>query len=131
MDIDEHISTEHLLLRGRVCRNCGEEKSLLADFHRCGKDATLPSSYSYECKECSRKRAVENYWKKKKYSLVRKKDRFCAICETTKPGGRYNRFIMDDDDNLLCSNCSKIISLIEGDTHILQNMVSYLDSKKE
>ena len=42
MDIDEQITTEHLLLKERVCRSCGKEKSLLADFHRCGKDSTLP-----------------------------------------------------------------------------------------
>ena len=106
MDIDEQITTEHLLLKERVCRSCGKEKSLLADFHRCGKDSTLASSYSYECKECSRKRAVDNYWKKKKYSLVRKKDRVCVICGTTKPGGRFNKFVMDGD-NLLCYNCDK------------------------
>ena len=86
MDIDEQITTEHLLLKERVCRSCGKEKSLLADFHRCGKDSTLPSSYAYECKECSRKRAVENYWKKKKYSLVRRKDNFCFTCGAAKPG---------------------------------------------
>ena len=56
MDIDEQITTEHLLLKERVCRSCGKEKSLLADFHRCGKDSTLASSYSYECKECTIKR---------------------------------------------------------------------------
>ena len=73
MNLDEQIHTEHLLMEERTCRVCGKEKSLLADFHRCGKDATIPSSYSYECKDCSRKRAVENYRKKKKYDLVREK----------------------------------------------------------
>tara|TARA_R100001082_G_scaffold21357_1_gene10265 strand:+ start:145 stop:534 length:390 start_codon:yes stop_codon:yes gene_type:complete len=128
MDLDEQIATEHLLLRERICRTCRVEKSLLADFHRCGKDSTLPSSYSYECKECSRKRAIENYWKKKKYSLTRKKDRFCAICKTLKPGGRYNKFIMDED-NLLCSNCYKVLNIV-GDVSILENMVEYLNNRE-
>ena len=128
MEIDEQITTEHLLLQERTCRSCGQDKSLLADFHRCGKDATLPSSYAYECKECSKKRAVENYWKKKKYSLVRKKDRFCTVCKTTEPGGKYNRFVVEDND-LLCSNCKKIITLAEEDVQILKNMVDYLDNK--
>ena len=125
MDIDEQITTEHLLLKERVCRSCGKEKSLLADFHRCGKDATLASSYSYECKECSRKRAVDNYWKKKKYSLVRKKDKVCVICGTTKPGGRFNKFTMRDED-LLCSNCDKIMKLAGDNIHTLESMVQYL-----
>ena len=128
MEIDEQITTEHLLLQERTCRSCGQDKSLLADFHRCGKDATLPSSYAYECKECSKTRAVENYWKKKKYSLVRKKDRFCSVCKTTSPGGKYNRFVQDGD-SLLCSNCKKIITLAEEDVHMLKNMVDYLDNK--
>ena len=128
MNIDEQITTEHLLLKERVCRSCGKEKSLLADFHRCGKDSTLASSYSYECKECSKNRAVENYWKKKKYSLVRKKDRFCGVCKTTSPGGKYNRFVMDGG-SLLCSNCKKIIKLADEDVQMLQNMVDYLHNK--
>ena len=128
MDIDEQIATEHLLLRERICRTCGVEKSLLADFHRCGKKSTLPSSYSYECKECSRKRAVENYWKKKKYSLTRKKERYCLICKTTTPGGRYNKFIMDGED-LLCFNCHKVLNIV-GDIHILESMIKYLNKKQ-
>ena len=127
MDIDEQITTQHLLLQERSCRVCGQDKSLLADFHRCGKNSALPSSYSYECKECSRKRAIENYWKKKKYDKIRKRDRFCAICRTTDPGGRYNKFVVDDD-NLLCCNCKKVLTLVDSTT--LENMVQYLHSKK-
>ena len=127
MNLDEQIHTEHLLMEERTCRVCGKEKSLLADFHRCGKDATLPSSYSYECKDCSRKRAVENYRKKKKYDLVRERNRFCCICKVAEAGGRYNKFIMDGE-NLLCYNCNKIITMVGGNTHTLQSMVQYLDS---
>ena len=125
MDIDEQITTTHLLLQERSCRSCGKDKSLLADFHRCGKNPTLPSSYSYECKECSRKRAVENYRKKKKYDKIRKKDRFCCICGTTKPGGRFNKFVYDED-NLLCFNCDKILTLADHNIDTLTQMVHYL-----
>ena len=129
MDIDEQLTREHLLLKERICRTCSNEKSLLADFHRCGKDPTLASSYSYECKECSRKRAVENYWKKKKYSLVRKKDRICAICNTTKPGGRYNRFIIDGD-KLICCSCDGVLKQVDNDLQILRKMIQYVEDKK-
>ena len=125
MDIDEQITTTHLLLQERSCRSCGKDKSLLADFHRCGKNPTLPSSYSYECKECSRKRAVENYRKKKKYDKIRKKDRFCCICGTTKPGGRFNKFIMDDG-KILCSNCDKILTLADNNIDTFKHIVQYL-----
>jgi hypothetical protein len=129
MNIDEQITTEHLLLKERVCRVCGKEKSLLADFHRCGRNSTLLSSYAYECKDCSRKRAIESYWKKKKYSLVRKKDKFCVICGTTIPGGRFNKFTMRNDD-LLCTNCDKVLKLAGNDIQTLESMIEYLHKNK-
>ena len=61
----------------------------------------------------------------KKYSLVRKKDRVCVICGTIKPGGRFNKFVMDGD-NLLCYNCDKIIKLVGDNIHTLESMVQYL-----
>tara|TARA_R100000008_G_scaffold85814_1_gene76746 strand:- start:817 stop:1215 length:399 start_codon:yes stop_codon:yes gene_type:complete len=128
LQLDEQISTEHLLLQERVCRSCGKEKSLLADFHRCGKNATLPSSYSYECKECSKDRAATNYWKKKKYDLIREKNRVCAVCNTTEPGGRFNKFVMDGN-NLLCFNCNKIFEMVGDNIHTLESMVQYLNQR--
>ena len=128
MEIDEQLHTEHLLMEERTCRVCGKEKSLLADFHRCGKDATLPSSYSYECKDCSRKRAIENYRKKKKYDIIREKDRVCSICNTTKPCGRYNKFVLDEN-NLLCFNCDKILKLVGEDVQTLTHLVKYLERR--
>ena len=129
MEIDDQIHTDHLLMEERTCRVCGKEKSLLADFHRCGRNSTLLSSYAYECKECGRKRAVQSYWKKKKYDIIRKKDRFCSVCHTTKPGGRYNKFVADGK-NLLCANCNKVFGLIGKDIHTLETMVEYLRQNK-
>ena len=125
MDLDEQIKLGHLLLEERRCRVCKVQKNLLNGYYRVRKNMKLISSYSYECKECSRKRAVDNYWKKKKYSLVRKKDRVCVICGTPKPGGRFNKFVMDGD-NLLCYNCDKIIKLVGDNIHTLESMVQYL-----
>ena len=62
MDFDDQIKTQHLFMENRVCRVCGVEKSLLADFYMCRKDPTLRSSYSYECKICARKRVLSNYY---------------------------------------------------------------------
>ena len=61
MDLDKELNLEHLLFYERKCRTCGEKKDLLGDFYliRKGK-GTLPSAYSYECKECTIKRVVEN-----------------------------------------------------------------------
>jgi hypothetical protein len=60
-DFDGQIKLGHLLLNDRKCRSCGKIKNLLANFYRTRKDRGLiPSSYSYECKECTIKRILRN-----------------------------------------------------------------------
>ena len=69
MDLDKQIKLSHLLLTDRKCRSCGKTKNLIEDFYRTHKErGPVPSSYSYECKECSIKR-VKNL-KKKSKSIV-------------------------------------------------------------
>ena len=59
MDFDEQVELEHLLFFDRKCRVCGEVKNLIEDYYLTRKDRkTLPSAYSYECKECTIKRVV-------------------------------------------------------------------------
>lgn len=54
MDLDDQVDLDHLLFLERKCRSCGKIKSLLDDFYLSYKDrGSLPSSYSYECKECT------------------------------------------------------------------------------
>ena len=61
MDLDDNLDLEHLLFLDRRCRTCGEVKNLIEDYYltRKGRGA-LPSSYSYECKECTINRVKEN-----------------------------------------------------------------------
>ena len=60
-DFDGQIKLGNLLLNDRKCRSCGKIKNLLANFYRTRKDRGLiPSSYSYECKECTIKRILRN-----------------------------------------------------------------------
>ncbi len=96
-----------------MCRVCGEEKNLIADFYKCRKDATKISSYAYECKECTLKR-VKEYDKRvrKRYSLGT-----CDICEKT------NVKIVED----LCKECNK---LVEFNVDTLQRAVLYLQKNK-
>ena len=56
MDFDDQVELEHLLFLDRKCRVCGKVKNLIDDFYKTRKDRTLASSYSYECKECTKKR---------------------------------------------------------------------------
>ena len=59
MDFDERVELEHLLFFDRKCRVCGQVKNLIEDYYLTRKDRkTLPSAYSYECKECTIKRVV-------------------------------------------------------------------------
>ena len=56
MSFNDDIELEHLLFLERKCRVCGKVKNLLNDFYKTRKDRTLASSYSYECKECTKRR---------------------------------------------------------------------------
>ena len=59
MDLNDQINIEHILFLERKCRVCGEIKSLMDDFCLTlkGKGA-FPSAYSYECKDCTKKRIL-------------------------------------------------------------------------
>ncbi len=59
MKFDEQFSLEHLLFKKRTCRTCKESKDLIEEFYLTRKSrGVLPSSYSYECKECTKKRII-------------------------------------------------------------------------
>ena len=69
MELDKQINLGHLLLVDRKCRVCGETKNLIDSFYRTRKDrGAVSSSYSYECKECTKKRVNER--KKNKSSSI-------------------------------------------------------------
>ena len=60
MDLDDQISLGHFLLNDRTCKICGETKNLVEEFYRTRKDkGPVPSSYAYECKECTIKRITQ------------------------------------------------------------------------
>ena len=61
MDLDGQLKFGHLLLNERRCRICGERKNLIEGFYRTRKDrGAVASSYSYECKECTKKRVKKS-----------------------------------------------------------------------
>ena len=60
MDLDDQLQLAHLLLQERKCRVCGQEKNLIDGYYRTRKNVRLASSYSYECKECTIKRIMDN-----------------------------------------------------------------------
>ena len=61
MDFDEQFGLEHLLFKERKCRTCGVTKDLIDGFYLIRKNRGMfPSSYSYECKECTKKRVIKS-----------------------------------------------------------------------
>ena len=65
MDVDKQVNLEYVLLYERECRVCGQTKNLIEDFYLSRKGrGSFPSSYSYECKECTKKRVLDTRKKK-------------------------------------------------------------------
>ena len=70
MDFNDQFGLEHLLFFDRRCRSCKKVKNLLDDFYLTHKDrGCLPSAYSYECKECTINRIIDNRNKKNKFII--------------------------------------------------------------
>jgi DNA-directed RNA polymerase subunit M/transcription elongation factor TFIIS len=60
MNLDDQFKLEHLLLKERKCRTCNKTKSLLDDYYLIRRvRGDLPSSYSYECKNCTIDRVLK------------------------------------------------------------------------
>ena len=157
MELDDQISTAHLLLETRICRVCKKDKNLLEDYYLSRKDPTKKSSYSYECKECTVKRTVEynrknsssvkSQYLKRNYgltfeefeSMLSDQNNCCAICGTTEPSktrGRHKRFHVDNDSSgkvrgLLCKSCHIALGEVDSNIHTLKSMIEYLESHEQ
>ena len=60
MDLDDQIELEHILFFERKCRVCGKVKNLMDDYYLTRKGRGMfPSAYSYECKDCTKKRIID------------------------------------------------------------------------
>lgn len=64
MDLGDEFDLEHFVFTERKCRSCGKIKELTSDFYKTRKGSG-PSSYSYECKECTKKRVLKTRKSKK------------------------------------------------------------------
>jgi len=65
MEVDDHFELEHLYLTERICKICGQSKDLIDGFYQSRRNKYQPSSYSYECKECTIKRVLSGRKKNK------------------------------------------------------------------
>jgi len=111
MDIDRQLKSENLLLVERTCRTCNGHKNLLSDFYLSRSDTPdLPSSYSYECKECARLRIKQHYMEKDILGT-------CCICDSHDV--KISKGI--------CKRCNKALSEIGYNIDVLKNAVLYLE----
>ena len=153
MEIDEQVTTGHLLWETRVCRVCKKEKNLVDDYYLSRKDPTLPSSYSYECKDCAVKRTtaynkknaygVRSRYLKRNYGIsledyelmIGDQNNCCAVCKATEAGGKVNkRFMIDKSPSgtvrgLLCNSCHTIVKEVGDNLQTLESMIEYLSKK--
>ena len=153
MEIDEQVTTGHLLWETRVCRVCKKEKNLVDDYYLSRKDPTLPSSYSYECKDCAVKRTtaynkknaygVRSRYLKRNYGIsledyelmIGDQNNCCAVCKATEGGGKFNkRFMIDKSPSgtvrgLLCNSCHTIVKEVGDNLQTLESMIEYLSKK--
>jgi hypothetical protein len=61
VELDEQFKFGHLLLYDRKCRVCGEMKNLIDSFYQTRKDrGAVASSFSYECKNCTKIRILKS-----------------------------------------------------------------------
>ena len=56
MDVEDLFDLDTVLFQKRKCRSCGKSKDLTTDFYRSRPDRTSLSAWSYECKDCTKKR---------------------------------------------------------------------------
>tara|TARA_B100001079_G_scaffold207247_1_gene181074 strand:- start:587 stop:964 length:378 start_codon:yes stop_codon:yes gene_type:complete len=112
MDLDRQLKSENLLLEERTCRTCGGHKNLLSDFYLSRSDTPdLPSSYSYECKDCARLRIKDYYSDTISLGI-------CVICDSnSKLVGK------------ICKRCNKALSEFGYNIDTLKSAVLYLEHK--
>lgn len=61
MDLEEQFELDYVFLTERKCRVCKEVKDLMDGFYLTRKGrGNVPSAYSYECKNCTIKRIMDN-----------------------------------------------------------------------
>ena len=121
----------------RVCRVCGEEKSLHSEFYQ-RRDRTNGRTdpfYRRECKECFK--ALDRFRRlgitPEQYEQMLIEQKFsCAICESKLESSRYTKFAVDHchktgkTRGLLCTQCNTALGLMKDSIVRLQAAVDYL-----
>ena len=125
----------------RTCKQCGESRPL-------EQFAWVNETRGWRrktCRDCRRRDVSSEeraaYHLKSRYGLsvddysemLNKQNGGCAICGTTKPGGRYDKLHVDHCHEtgkvrgLLCHNCNRALGLLGDNISTLTNAINYLN----
>ena len=141
----------------KYCKHCDTTKPF-SEFYKIRvkrKDGSIRESYRSMCQTCdkarkskrdrrtSKERAEQHLLKKYKMTpashkaLLESQGNRCAICGTTEPGGRYNKFHVDHCHEtgkvrgLLCHRCNYALGYFQDNPQNLQNAIQYLERSKQ
>lgn len=135
-------------MKTKYCGTC--ERFLLRN--RFSPDKSNGDGLYSNCKDCRNawtkkyrkqprvKRSWQNSLLKKKYgigikeqkALLKSQNGKCAICKSSRPGGKYNKWQTDHNHTtkitrgLLCFSCNSAIGLFKDSPKILLSALSYL-----
>lgn len=132
----------------KTCSKCQESKPLTEFYAR----TVSVDGFQNSCKVCqkhhSKTYAQQNpdqvrKWKLKAYyqlepgdyeQMLKAQNGRCAICQTSTPGGRFNRFNVDHNHatgkvrGLLCGNCNRGLGYLKDNESILLKAALYLSN---
>lgn len=128
----------------KYCKSCNITKPI-DEFYLRNKISMVRHS---TCKECDKKRVKENTCPIRKRELQLQRDygitlneynqmlldqnNQCAVCNTTDPGGKHGKFMVDHCHNtgkvrgLLCKRCNIALGEVGDNINTLQKMIEYL-----
>ena len=140
----------------KYCTHCNTTRPL-DEFYKIRvkrKDGTYRESHRSMCNFCDRsrkskrdrrtkkERAEQHLFSKYKMTpeeftfLLESQENKCAICETSDPGGRYNKFHVDHCHKtekvrgLLCHRCNYALGYFQDNSSNLLRAIQYLEQSK-
>lgn len=131
----------------RKCKDCGLEAFTEEDLSLFRTDNTMKYNRANLCKVCNYKRPYNrneenrlNHYYKKTYGMslqnvkdtINQQNNKCKICGKEEGASRMEKFVVDhchtkgNVRGIICGKCNTALGLVNDDTTILQNMISYL-----
>ncbi len=137
----------------KLCRRCSQVQPLI----RFSRNRTAPDGLRSECKSC-RAKADVLYTREARHGtrlriiklreryrmsledfeqLLEQQGRACAICQTSKPGGRWNQFVVDHCHEtgrvrgILCSRCNRGLGALGDTPAVIEQALNYVKERDQ